>query len=170
MSQSKLESSVKFCWSRGLGPWQHSCRMCYRMEFIKIPLHTEHMYSPEEVKEEDLQYMQYTSELRRCTAYNMKAKNRLRICTFTHTRKLKVGMYVCTMQLCTVHFEHCTHTDELGLASAGMSLSIFLLSAAMMIQPWPRRSVILRNEFCCHKKTKKEEEEARDLLEPQKHQ
>ena len=118
------------------------------------------MYSPEEVLEEDLQY---TSELRRCTAYNMKAKNRLRICTFTHTRKLKLGMYVCTMQLCTVHFEHYTHTDELGLASAGMSLSIFLLSAAMMIQPWPRRSVILRNEFCCHKKTKKEEEEARDL-------
>ena len=93
-SQSKLESSVKFCWSRGLGPWQHSCRMCYRMEFIKIPLHTEHMYSPEEVEEEDLWY---ASELRRCTAYNMKAKNRLRICTFTHTRKLKVGMYVCTM-------------------------------------------------------------------------
>ena len=46
----KSKSSVKFCWSRELGPWQHSCRM----EFIKIPLHTEHMYSPEEVKEEDL--------------------------------------------------------------------------------------------------------------------
>lgn len=50
MSQCKLESFVKLCWSKGLGPWQHS----RRIEFIKIPLHTEHVYSPEEVGEEDL--------------------------------------------------------------------------------------------------------------------
>ena len=34
--------------------------MCYRMEFIKIPLHTEHMYSPEEVEEKDLWCVVYS--------------------------------------------------------------------------------------------------------------